>query len=350
MRTFSFIDLFAGIGGTRLGFEAVGGECVFSCERDRYAQTTYLANHGELPSGDIQDIRLEELPSHDVLVAGFPCQPFSIAGVSKLNALGRKNGFEHPDQGNLFFSIADIIDYRRPRAFLLENVKHLQRHDGGRTYAVIQQALGALGYHVWAEVLDAGKVVPQHRERVYIVGFRELPDLARFRFTRLRDRRPRLRDILDPEVDRRYTLSDHLWGYLQDYAKKHRARGNGFGFGLADLDGVSRTLSARYYKDGSEILVPQASGNPRRLTPRECSRLMGFPERFAIPVSDTRAYQQFGNSVVVPVVEAVARSIVRAIEIPLPRAGSYLRSWAPRSADGPSVAVRPRRSLLATSA
>lgn len=327
-RTFSFIDLFAGIGGTRLGFEAAGGECVFTSEWDRFAQHTYAFNHGDAPLGDITTIKREAIPHHDVLIAGFPCQPFSIAGVSKLTSLGRRNGFDNPEQGHLFFRTAEIIANSRPRAFLLENVKNLRNHDHGRTYQVISETLSSLGYHHRAEVIDAALVVPQHRERIYIVGFRDEEDFERFHFPRIRSKSPRLADILEDDVPAKYTLTDHLWQYLQDYAAKHRALGNGFGFGLADLDGVSRTLSARYYKDGSEILIPQRRKNPRRLTPRECARLMGFPERFQIPVSDTRAYKQFGNSVVVPIVEAVAREIVRALELPPMRAGT-LRSWRP---------------------
>ena len=256
MTGFTFIDLFAGIGGTRMGFEAAGGDCIFSSEWNKYARKTYRLNHGDEPAGDINKIPLEDIPPHDVLVAGFPCQPFSIAGVSKLNALGIPNGFAHADQGHLFFRIADVLAAHRPRAFLLENVKNLRGHDGGRTWAVIQDALDALGYHVVDKVMDASGIVPQHRERVYIVGFRDEPDLERFAFPVLRSRDPKLADILEENVPKKYTLTDHLWNYLHGYADKHRARGNGFGFGLADLGGVSRPLSARYYKDGSEILIP----------------------------------------------------------------------------------------------
>lgn len=339
---FTFIDLFAGIGGTRLGFEAVGGRCEFSSERDPYAQRTYQSNHGDLPHGDITAIDLGEIPEHDVLVAGFPCQPFSIAGVSKLNALGRQNGFAHPDQGNLFYSVRDVLKVRRPRAFLLENVKNLERHNRGETFRVIKNVLEReLHYHVKAKVINARLVVPQHRERIYIVGFRDREDAERFAYPEIRDRAARVKDILDSTVDARYTLSDHLWTYLQDYAKRHRARGNGFGFGLAAPDGVTRTLSARYYKDGSEILIEQGGKlSPRRLTPRECARLMGFPQKFRIVVSDTRAYQQFGNSVVVPVVEAVARQMIRAMQLPKTSPGRYLRDWEPRGTAELSAPVR----------
>lgn len=331
--SFTFIDLFAGIGGLRKGFEPIGGKCVFTSEWDRFSVATYLANHAcdHEVVGDITKVAAGEIPSHDVLLAGFPCQPFSLAGVSKKNALGRQHGFHCEAQGTLFFDVARIIEHHRPKAFLLENVKNLVSHDRGRTFEVIRKALTEeLGYHVQTRVIDAKSLVPQHRERIFIVGFREEND---FDFDGLalpdRDKGPRLNSILHPEdgsedpeerftegakarVLSKYTLSDHLWGYLQDYAEKHRAKGNGFGFGLVDRSDVARTLSARYYKDGSEILVRQSGRkNPRRLTPRECARLMGFDKPgqppFAIPVSDTQAYKQFGNAVVVPVVEAVAK-------------------------------------------
>jgi DNA (cytosine-5)-methyltransferase 1 len=311
------IDLFAGVGGFRYAFErALGAECVFSSEWDRFSQKTYEANWGEQPHGDITQISVDDIPDHDILTAGFPCQPFSIAGVSKRNSLGYKHGFEHPTQGTLFFNVQSIIGAKRPRMFLLENVKNLLRHDKGRTFEVILQTLrDELGYHVDYKVLDARTLVPQHRERVFIVGFRTAADLKRFEWPVLDGPDVALRSILDdPElVDDKYTLSDKLWEYLQAYAAKHRAAGNGFGFGLTDLDGVSRTLSARYHKDGSEILVPQDGGrNPRRLTPKECTRLMGYPDDFQLPVSDTQAYRQMGNSVAVPVVRAVATQMVAA--------------------------------------
>jgi len=308
-----FIDLFAGIGGTRLAFEKAGCECVFSSEWDRFAQQTYEANFGERPKGDIRAIPSSEIPDHDILVAGFPCQPFSISGVSKKNALGRPHGFDDPTQGTLFFEIKRILADKRPSAFLLENVKNLRSHDKGNTYRIIRRTLEVdLGYTVFDTVMDASSYVPQHRERIFIVGFREP---AFFAFPQDMPRsKPRFKDILDDDVADKYTLTDHLWAYLQEYAKKHKANGNGFGFGLADLHGISRTLSARYYKDGSEILVPQGSArNPRRLTPRECARLMGFTQfkaDFQIPVSDTQAYKQFGNAVVVPLVHQIAVQIV----------------------------------------
>jgi DNA (cytosine-5)-methyltransferase 1 len=327
---FTFIDLFAGIGGTRLGFESVGGRCVFTSENDRHCVETYRANFrpDHEIAGDIREVTPESIPDHDVLVAGFPCQPFSIAGVSKKNALGRAHGFACETQGTLFFDICRIIEAKRPVAFMLENVRNLKSHDKGRTMEVIVRALNDLGYEIDFRIIDAKAFVPQHRERIFIVGFREATafnmDLVKVPDG---DRGPRLESVLHPEdgsetadprwtigdkgfVDPKYVLTAHLWKYLRDYAAKHRAQGNGFGYGLVTRDGVARTLSARYYKDGSEVLVSRgARKNPRRLTPRECARLMGFPEDFEIPVSDTQAYKQFGNSVVVPVIEAVATAM-----------------------------------------
>jgi DNA (cytosine-5)-methyltransferase 1 len=304
---FKFIDLFAGIGGMRLAFERAGGKCVFSSEWNKFSCQTYSANFGEEPVGDITKIQASDIPDHDVLVGGFPCQPFSIAGVSKKQSLNRPHGFEDETQGTLFFDIVRILKEKRPKAFLLENVKNLRSHDGGNTFKIIDRALRGLGYDVHYELIDAKKVVPQHRERIFMVGFAKPTD---FKFPEFSDRSPRLRDILEKNVDKKYTLTDGVWTALQRHAKNSRKKGNGFGYGLADPDGTSRTLSARYYKDGAEILIPQRSGKkPRRLTPRECARLMGFPESFVIPVSDHQAYRQFGNAVVVPVVEEIAKSI-----------------------------------------
>ena len=341
---FRFIDLFAGIGGLRRGFEPLGGKCVFTSEWDRWSQATYRANHPHDDhdvSGDITQIAAEAIPKHDLLLAGFPCQPFSLAGVSKKNALGREHGFRCESQGTLFFDVARIIEHHRPRAFVLENVKNLVNHDRGRTFEVIRRVLtDELGYHIKWKVIDARSFVPQHRERIFIVGFRE-PTVFGFNDLVLPPplHGPRLGSILHPEdgsespekpftegnigrVASRYMLSDLLWRYLQDYAAKHRERGNGFGFGLVGPSDVSRTLSARYHKDGSEILVQRDDGNPRRLTPRECARLMGFDaprgSEFIIPVSDTQAYRQFGNAVVVPVVQAVARHMAPALGLALP--------------------------------
>ena len=326
--SFTFIDLFAGIGGMRAGFEQAGGRCIFTSEWNPWAKKTYVENFGfeqDRFVGDIVPIAADDIPDHDVLVGGFPCQPFSIAGVSKKNALGRPHGFECATQGTLFFEVARIISQKRPKAFLLENVKNLVSHDHGNTFRVIRETLvRELGYYVSHKVIDGGRFVPQHRERILIVGFRE-PVGFDFEQLELPDRGPRLASVLHPEdgsepaeepytfgknaqVNSKYVLTDKLWAYLQAYAEKHRKAGNGFGFGLVGGNSVARTLSARYFKDGSEILVSRGENrNPRRLTPRECARLMGFPNSYRIPVSDTQAYKQFGNSVVVPVIRAVAQ-------------------------------------------
>lgn len=315
-KQFTFIDLFAGIGGMRIAFDRAGGQCVYSNEWNKYSQQTYFANFGDQPEGDITKVDAKDIPDHDILVAGFPCQPFSIAGVSKKNSMGRATGFEDKTQGTLFFDVCRILKEKRPKTFMLENVKNLCSHDKGRTFKVIQESLDELGYEVFFDILDGQNYVPQHRERILIVGFdreRYGKEIG-FDFALTpKEPKPVMRDILDSDVDAKYTLSDKLWIYLQNYAAKHKAAGNGFGYGIAPLDGVSRTISARYYKDGSEILIAQEGKNPRRLTPRECARLQGFPETFKIPVSDTQAYQQFGNSVVVPLMENVAKLIVSKI-------------------------------------
>lgn len=334
-RVFRFIDLFAGIGGLRRGFEPLGGQCVFTCEWNTLARKTYQANFRDpdshLFAGDITTVQAADIPNHDLLLAGFPCQPFSIAGVSKKNALGRAHGFKCEAQGTLFFDVARILEFHRPQAFLLENVKNLLSHDRGNTFRVIHRTLrDELGYtNLHWKIIDAKSWVPQHRERIFIVGFQ---DKNSFSFEDLHspttEHGPRLNTILHPEdgteeadepytlgplgtVNPKYTLTDPLWLYLQNYAQKHRQKGNGFGFGLVGPEDTARTLSARYYKDGSEILIRQPGKNPRRLTPRECARLMGFEKpgsrQFHIPVSDTQAYRQFGNAVVVDVVAAIAR-------------------------------------------
>lgn len=317
-KQFSFIDLFAGIGGMRIAFDRVGGQCVYSNEWNKYSQQTYFANFGEQPDGDITQVNAKDIPNHDILVAGFPCQPFSIAGVSKKNSMGRETGFADKTQGTLFFDVCRILKEKRPKAFMLENVKNLCSHDKGKTFKVIKESLDELNYEVFHAVLDGQNYVPQHRERIIIVGFdreRYGNDISfEFNLTPANPK-PVMRDILEKEVESKYTLSDKLWTYLQNYAAKHRAAGNGFGYGIAPLDGVSRTISARYYKDGSEILIAQEGKNPRRLTPRECARLQGFPDSFKIPVSDTQAYRQFGNSVVVPLMENIARLIVEKIAV-----------------------------------
>ena len=334
---FTFIDLFAGIGGLRIGFQRAGGRCIFTSEWNKYAQKTYFKWFGEEPRGDITKIKPKDIPEHDVLLAGFPCQPFSIAGVSKKNSLGRAHGFKCLTQGTLFFDIISIAEVRRPPVMVLENVKNLRSHDQGRTWRIIKSSLAEQQYWVFDEVLDAASFgVPQHRERVIIVCFdkRVFTEWPPFEYPRPLDRRAKLRDILDPAPDPKYTLTDHLWRYLQDYAKRHAERGNGFGFGLSDLNGITRTLSARYFKDGSEILIPQKGKNPRRLTPGECARLMGFDREVAeflgfkdelpIVVSDTQAYRQFGNAVVPAVASAVAKQVVKVLSWQFARSGKCL--------------------------
>lgn len=316
-REFTFIDLFAGIGGMRLAYEQSGGKCVYSSEWNKFSQQTYKANFGDDPDGDITQVNAVDIPDHDILIAGFPCQPFSIAGVSKKNSLGRATGFEDKTQGTLFFDVCRILEAKRPKAFMLENVKNLCSHDKGRTFKIIQESLDELDYEVFFEILDGQNFVPQHRERIIIVGFdrKRYGSDIEFKFDITpKDPKPVMRDILEKEVDNKYTLTDNLWIYLQNYAAKHKAAGNGFGYGIAPLDGVSRTLSARYYKDGSEVLIAQDGKNPRRLTPRECARLQGFPDTFIIPVSDTQAYRQFGNSVVVPLMHNVAELVTAKID------------------------------------
>lgn len=329
--SFRFIDLFAGIGGLRLGFEAIGGRCVFTSEWDKNSRETYALNFRDNHpiGGDVREFSQEpdKIPEHDVLLAGFPCQPFSIAGVSKKNALGRPHGFLCDTQGTLFFDTAQIIAHHRPPAFVLENVKNLESHDRGKTFATIMHVLKEeLGYHVQHRVISSEAWVPQKRARIFIVGFRDKTD---FDFDALRlppaNAGPKLGKILQQhdEVDPKYTLTPRLWEYLQAYKEKHQAKGNGFGCSVFGPNDVARTLSARYYKDGSEILIEQPGKRPRRLTPRECARLMGFdtPEReFRIEVSDTQAYRQFGNAVVVPVVEFVAKAMRPHLETALAKA------------------------------
>ena len=360
-RKFAFIDLFAGIGGLRRSFENIGGRCVFTSEWDEYAQRTYMANfydEHEL-NGDIKEITeggkiteetgtpKEELseneidqyidthiPDHHVLLAGFPCQPFSIAGVSKKNALGRAHGFDCKIQGTLFFDICKILKVKRPACFLLENVKNLKSHNKGDTFNSIIEALDAAGYNVpKPRVINAKDYLPQNRERIVIVGFRkDLPIGNGFNLQKVKPKTTeivnRLGDLLEESPDQKYTLTPKLWDYLKAYKAKHRGNGNGFGYDLFTPDSAyTRTLSARYYKDGSEILLAKNKGHatqcengesiPRKLMPKECARLMGFDkpgeENFRIPVSDTRAYKQFGNSVVVPVFEATARVMKKHI-------------------------------------
>ncbi|RQS61252.1 DNA (cytosine-5-)-methyltransferase [Burkholderia sp. Bp8963] len=326
---FTFIDLFAGIGGIRKGFEYIGGKCVFTSEWDKFARITYAANHSETEAdiaGDIWSVPLDVIPDHDVLVGGFPCQPFSLAGVSKKNAMGRTHGFACDAQGTLFFRVAEILKEKRPAAFMLENVKNLVSHNKGHTFRVIQHVLEKeLGYHISWKVVDGKRWTPQHRERIYIVGFREdvgfeWPDECAWP----EPGSVKLGSILEPEakVDAKYVLTDKLWNYLQAYRDKHSKAGNGFGCSVVTRNETTRTLSARYHKDGSEILVHRGPGlNPRRLTPRECARLMGFEDNFVLPVSDTQLYRQFGNSVVVPAVQAVASAMEPYLKKALKRNG-----------------------------
>ena len=311
---FRFIDLFAGIGGIRLGLQQAGGECVYSVEIDKFARRTYIRNFGSCEADDIRDVPAAALPPYDLLAAGFPCQPFSLAGVSKKNSLGRAHGFDDEKSGNLFFEIERLLrDGPKPRVVFLENVRNLRSHDKGRTIAEIRRRLDALGYELNDRIIDARSWVPQHRERIFIIGFlREAYGGRRFDFPEsIEGNDPKLGTILETDVDDRYVLTENLWTYLQEYRAKHAAKGNGFGFGLVGPEDTTRTLSARYHKDGSEILVETDGDRPRRLTPRECARLMGFPDAFDISVSDTQAYRQFGNAVVVPVIRFLGEEIVR---------------------------------------
>lgn len=329
---FRFIDLFAGIGGFRKAFEAIGGHCVFTCEMDKFAVQTYQANYDSdnehVFAGDIRDVKLDDIPPHDVLLAGFPCQPFSIATVASNNYLKKPHGFEYEQKGTLFFEIVKILKHHKPSAFVLENVRNLISHDGGKTFKVIHESLLKLGYQVQFKVINSKHWVPQSRERIFIIGFRNkntfsLDDLP------IPDAKPVLAEILhefdaeihDVDIDRfvdqsgkvlgKYTLTDQRWAGVQRHSAKHGAKGSGFGHTLVGPDNVARTLVACYGQNNSAILVRQAGKNPRKLTPRECSRLMGFDQPhksdFIIPVSNSQAYRQFGNAVVVPVVEAIAK-------------------------------------------
>lgn len=318
---FTFIDLFAGIGGFRYSFQKAGGKCVFTSEWDKNAKKTYEANFGEVPFGDITKVDEKQIPGHDILLGGFPCQPFSLAGVSKKNSLGRKHGFADETQGTLFYDIVRILKEKRPKAFLLENVKNLKSHDKGNTFRIIFETLKELGYDVSEKIINAKYYVPQGRERIYIVGFNKeylKENFAEFKYPENPKKEKRIGDILELNPAAKYTLTDNLWKYLQEYAAKHKRQGNGFGFGLVDLEKPSRTLSARYYKDGAEILIPQGPElNPRRLTPEECRSLMGYPADFVIRgngVSDMQLYRQFGNSVAVPVVRAIADQMISYIK------------------------------------
>jgi len=310
-KKFTFIDLFAGIGGFRIALQNIGGECLFSSEWDEAAQTTYLNNYGEVPFGDITDAKVQKFipKSFDVLCAGFPCQPFSRAGVSARNFLGLDHGFDHPTQGNLFFEIIKIADKHKPDVLFLENVKNLKSHDGGNTFKVIEKLIREIGYSFYHEVINSSTEVPQRRERTYMVCFKDTD--FKFKFPEFSGPTKILRSILEENVDNFYTISDRLWVGHQDRTQRNLDRGTGFTAHLADLDKPSNTLVARYGKDGKECLIPQAGINPRKLTPRECARLQGYPEMFILPSSNAAAYKQFGNSVAVPVIEKIAKEIFK---------------------------------------
>lgn len=307
---YKMIDLFAGIGGTRLGFHLTNEvQAVFSSEIDKHAVKTYQANFGDDLVGDITQVDERDIPDHDILVAGFPCQSFSQAG--------KKLGFEDT-RGTLFFEVARILKYKRPKAFMLENVKNLLKHDNGNTYKVIESTLKSLNYDVNLLVYKAKDFgVPQNRERIYIVGFNK--DIVK-NYTKFTPPTPprtttKVGDILEAEVDDKYTLSDRLWEGHQLRKQKNKENGKGFGYSLFSPESpYTNTISARYYKDGSEILISQPGKNPRKLTPREAARLQGFPDNYIIPVSDTQAYKQFGNSVAVPVVNAIAKEIIKVLK------------------------------------
>jgi len=303
---FTFIDLFAGIGGIRIPFDELGGDCVYSSEWNKFAQQTYAANFGEIPEGDITKVPVESIPKHDILLAGFPCQPFSIAG--------KKKGFDDT-RGTLFFNIEEIVKYHKPSILFLENVKNLKNHDKGRTYKIIKTHLEDLGYKVYAKVLNAKDFgVPQNRERIYIICFKD--HSVKFKFPKPQKTKVKVGDILEKEVDEKYTISDKLWAGHQRRKKMHKRKGNGFGYSLFNENSpYTSTITARYYKDGAEILIEQKGKNPRKITPREAARLQGFPDTFKIPVSDTQAYRQFGNSVAVPVIRAIAEEINKVINL-----------------------------------
>lgn len=322
---FRFIDLFAGIGGFRIAFQNAGGECVFTSEWDKYAQQTYEVNFGDTPTGDIRKVDKEKIPDHDILCAGFPCQPFSLAGVSKKNSLGRKHGFDDETQGTLFFDIKEILRLKRPKAFMLENVKNLCQHDQGKTFEVIRHNLeDVLGYVVNWKIVDGANWVPQHRERIFIVGY----DPQQIRISKAgivipgtpdaAYNKKQLKDIVLPKLEG-YTLGVGTWDTLERHKAHHAQAGNGFGYGLHKLpikyNEITRTISARYHKDGAEILIEQPGERPRRLSVEEAMQLQGYdPKRFIFPVSKTQAYKQIGNSVVVPAIQACAMEISKILQ------------------------------------
>lgn len=297
-----------------MGFEKAGCECVWSNEYDKHAALTYITNFGgnDLVVNDIRKILSKDISDFDILCAGFPCQPFSIAGVSKRNSYGKLHGFKDETQGTLFFEIVRILRDKSPSAFFLENVRNLQSHDKGRTFKIIRNAIENCGYSFYYQKINAKLLVPQNRERIFMIGFKDRT--LDFEFPVIPDLSPKFRDVLEQNVPEKYTITDNSWRCLQNHAKRHRERGNGFGYGIANLDGSSRALLSRYYKDGSDILIYQGENkNPRKITPRECARLQGYPDTFQIPVSDTQAYKQFGNSVVVPIIEYLAEAVVKTL-------------------------------------
>ncbi len=305
---YRIIDLFAGVGGIRLGFQNIfqsKAEFVFSSEIDKYAKITYQANYNEIPHGDITKIKAKDIPPHDIILAGFPCQAFSVAGLRK--------GFEDT-RGTLFFDVARIAKYHKPKVIFLENVKGFRNHDKGNTFKVVRKTLEDLGYSVFSEVLNAKEFgVPQNRERIYIIAF--LDKDINFEFPKPLKKYVKLGHILEKDIDEKYTISDKLWTGHQRRKQEHKKKGNGFGYSIFnEKSEYTSTISARYYKDGSEILIEQKDKNPRKLTPREAGRLQGFPDSFKIPVSDTQAYKQFGNSVAVSVIEELAKKVLKGIE------------------------------------
>lgn len=316
MKSFKFIDLFAGIGGFHIALERLGGKCVFASEIDEKARETYFSNHGMIPYGDIRAITApdrsntiveNQIPDHDVLAAGFPCQPFSLAGVSARNALGKSHGLMDETQGTLFYDIARIVKVKRPKALLLENVSNIVRHDGGKTFKVLQSVIDELGYSLSFEILNSETLVPQRRKRCFMVAFRDAHKHEKLDFPDLSGDPLPLKSALEDNVDDKYTLSEKGWAGHQRRTAANLARGVGFTAFAADLEKPSNTIVARYYKDGKECLVPQDGKNPRFLTPRECARLQGFPESFVPHPTRSAAYKQFGNAVPVPVVEEVAK-------------------------------------------
>lgn len=306
--SFTFADICSGIGGMRLAFENLGGRCVFSSEIDRYCKETYSANFGEIPQDDLMKIPIDKIPKHDLMLAGFPCQPFSKGGFATRRKLERKDGFKDDSQGKIFFRIAKIISEKKPKVVFLENVPRIVLYNNGEIISIIVKRLEKLGYNVSYKIINSDTVVPQRRERLYIVA---LLGKSEFSFPEIPDLKPKLENILEKRTDKKYVLSDKLWSWLQNHAKKHERKGNGFGFRMAHPKKTACTLSARYGKDGSEILIPGKNGNPRKLSPRECARLMGFSDEFKIPVSDTQAYKQFGNSVIVPIVYIIGNKIIQ---------------------------------------